>query len=300
MTDISDLEDKYSGERVFLIGNGPSLSEIPLEELTNEYTFAMNKINYIYKSTDWRPTFYQFIQQNIDDEETNFVRENIEQGIRSFVTSDHKEIFEDVENLHFVNTIYTGFDPLRMATNATNPHTAYQSDVDENDLCEYWSENIAEKIYVYHSVLPAFQILFYLGFDEIYTVGMDLGFPCANEHMAFGDALQPADYGNVFRLVLDGIKKRVLLKSLSNLFLMNIYKIKYEILSKLNGGLSGEDHFVSDYEENFTFHDRNRELKNEHVTAERLSHTYNVTIQNATIGGELDVYSRVDIDTLLE
>ena len=45
----SDLAGAYEGERLFLIGNGPSLEETPLEALESEYTMAMNRIDLIYE-----------------------------------------------------------------------------------------------------------------------------------------------------------------------------------------------------------------------------------------------------------
>ena len=59
--DLTQLKNQYSGERIFVIGNGPSLSETPLEQLDSEYTFALNRVNLIYDDVDWRPDFYLFL-----------------------------------------------------------------------------------------------------------------------------------------------------------------------------------------------------------------------------------------------
>lgn len=47
-------------ERIFCIGNGPSLASVDLDRLIPETTFGMNLIHKIYPTTDWRPTHYMF------------------------------------------------------------------------------------------------------------------------------------------------------------------------------------------------------------------------------------------------
>ena len=56
---FEDYKDKHKNERLFLIGNGPSLAETDLNLLKNENTLAMNRISLIYdKNIDWKPTYY--------------------------------------------------------------------------------------------------------------------------------------------------------------------------------------------------------------------------------------------------
>ena len=55
---IHSYKNLYCGKRCFIIGNGPSLNADDLEKLKNEITFGSHGIYYIFKNTDWRPTFY--------------------------------------------------------------------------------------------------------------------------------------------------------------------------------------------------------------------------------------------------
>ena len=57
------LRNKCSGQRAFVIGNGPSLKIEDLDRLKNEITFASNKIYLAFESTDWRPTYYTVTDQ---------------------------------------------------------------------------------------------------------------------------------------------------------------------------------------------------------------------------------------------
>lgn len=49
--------------RVWIIGNGPSLMYTPLELLKGETTFAVNHIAKIFPYTDWRPTYYARVDE---------------------------------------------------------------------------------------------------------------------------------------------------------------------------------------------------------------------------------------------
>jgi len=52
------FKDKHSAEKVFMIGNGPSLSYDILDRLQGHTTIAMNNIALAFPHTDWRPTYY--------------------------------------------------------------------------------------------------------------------------------------------------------------------------------------------------------------------------------------------------
>ena len=53
-------KERYSGQRCFIVANGPSLRMEDLDTLANnnEITFGMNRIYIIYDRTKWRPTYY--------------------------------------------------------------------------------------------------------------------------------------------------------------------------------------------------------------------------------------------------
>lgn len=63
MKQIQQAKGRHTGERCFIIGNGPSLRLEDLEKLrsNNEYTFASNGIFLLFDQTEWRPTYYTCI-----------------------------------------------------------------------------------------------------------------------------------------------------------------------------------------------------------------------------------------------
>ena len=55
---MEEFKDKHPAEKVFMIGNGPSLSYDMLDRLQGHTTIAMNNIALAFPYTDWRPTYY--------------------------------------------------------------------------------------------------------------------------------------------------------------------------------------------------------------------------------------------------
>ena len=55
------LRNAYAGRRVFLIGNGPSLNETPLFLLKDEVTLCFNRFHLLHERLSWRPHFYMCI-----------------------------------------------------------------------------------------------------------------------------------------------------------------------------------------------------------------------------------------------
>lgn len=59
--DILTYHNRYYGKKCFVVATGPSLTLNDLELLKNEYTFSMNSIVKLFDKTEWRPSFY-FLQ----------------------------------------------------------------------------------------------------------------------------------------------------------------------------------------------------------------------------------------------
>src|SRR5690606_17851147 len=55
---LSQFRDVHQGRRAFVIGMGPSLAMADLDQLSEEITFACNKVYLAFDQTMWRPTYY--------------------------------------------------------------------------------------------------------------------------------------------------------------------------------------------------------------------------------------------------
>lgn len=300
---VSDLKNSYQGERVFLIGNGPSLEETPLEKLDEEYTFGVNNINSIYDQVDWRPDFYYYHSSNFDNWKS-VVRENIELRIECFIWEQHNSAFGDADNVHYL----TMYDLIpRAKTTPTIFHERDIEDVDQlskEELYNYWSEEIDELIYHHHSMYGMYQIISYLGFEEIYLLGTDLGFEPITPHMIFEIGRDPLQYSSKASFFGDSVKSGTPIRSLINGLLYKILSSgKFSDLSNMIlEAVSAEDgdHFASDY--NLSPRDYthlNHDISRNHHVVKRISSFENFDIYNATIGGELEAFHRKDLKVVL-
>lgn len=70
MNELDIFKNKHSGETVVLVGNGPSLAKTNLDLIKKNKipSIAMNRINLIFNSTSWRPTYYLYASSNIYNE----------------------------------------------------------------------------------------------------------------------------------------------------------------------------------------------------------------------------------------
>ena len=307
------LADTYEGERIFLIGNGPSLAETPLDELDGEYSMAMNGVNFIYDETDWRPTFYLFTQGNFEQTRREHVEENVDSGATCFIDDRHRDVFGDRDNVHYVTKRELKFDPV------DNQRPLHEIELDTLELMEpdelwrYWSDDPVDELYTYHSMYGAIQLAVYMGFDQLYLLGCDLGFQKHNPYLLFENGLDPVEYGggddgvvkSSYREFLNDARNNDnFVRSIANGAVFKLgTSLPIEIQRTLLGRLRSEadpNHFDSQYrlrpkDNRYA----NLEITKSHVVAKSLCKELGVDIYNATVGGELGVYFRRDIHELI-
>lgn len=152
---LSLLKNKYHGKRCFIIGNGPSLTSNDLEQLKDEYCFASNRIFYIYNSTTWRPAFYcsqdEDVFKDISDKLGGIVPQSENAFFVSYCKKYTPESVISMDNVLFYNARRV----------AAHKNRKFSQDitrfVDGGGTITY----------------AAMQIAVYLGFKEIYLLGVD-------------------------------------------------------------------------------------------------------------------------------
>lgn len=149
------LKDKYKGQRVFLIGNGPSLNKTPLFLLKNENVMCFNRFHLMLERVNWLPNFYTIVDNLVLDDllnEFDIVEENSEEV---FIPAVHPH--GDV----FVNRVRES------------------SKVNWFRHKPFGSGFSKELPYVFGGgtvIFEGFQILRHLGFSEIIIVGVDMNY----------------------------------------------------------------------------------------------------------------------------
>jgi glycosyltransferase involved in cell wall biosynthesis len=232
------LRDQYRGsKRCFLIGNGPSLNQTDLSMLKNEVTFAVNGFFLKAQELDWLPTFYCVEDHLVAEDRAPWI--NDFHGPVKFFPAYLGYMFGADADTVFYNH---------------RPRKSYPHGFDfsmEADRITYTGCTVTFSL---------MQLAAYLGFEEIYLVGVDASYDIPK------DAEESKDYGTG---VLD-------MKS------------------------DDPNHFDPNYfGKGFRWHDPQVEKMVEaYAEAKKTLTGTGQTIYNATIGGKLEVFERVAFDRL--
>lgn len=151
---LAAWKGKYSGQRCFLVGNGPSLRAEDLTTLHKhgEITFGFNRIYNIFDQTPWRPDFY--VSQD----------EKILAGCSDVVSSLDLPVKLIPAQLDWYHGIQV---KSALYFNIIHQHVDNSSEF-------LFSDDIAKGIYgASTGMYTAVQAAVYMGFSEIYFIGVD-------------------------------------------------------------------------------------------------------------------------------
>ena len=288
----SDLEGAYEGQRLFLIGNGPSLADTPLDLLDEEHTMAMNQIDQIYDNVSWRPDFYIDLNPVRDT-----IRDSLEvhinmDGVTVFAHESVHDYIKSSKNLNFI-TIEGALFTLK------NLSFAEIQNRDIEWLEQYWSYDPRQSVYGFHSMYKAVQLAMWMGFEEIYILGADLGMG-TNSYMLMNNDIDPFDYaGNALEYLARARETGKLPSAIVNglaLKVMN-FLMRFGFLMKYTE--YSTQHFYTKESDHVRSSEIDAQLRKSHIIIKRICESHGIDVYNATLGGELEVYPRVDLHRAL-
>ncbi|MCC5995783.1 MAG: DUF115 domain-containing protein [Oceanicaulis sp.] len=161
------LREQFKGrKRCFLIGNGPSLNDTDLSVLKDEVTFAVNGFFLKAKELDWTPTFYLVEDHLVAEDRAEWIKDF--KGPIKLFPAYLGYMFEPGEDTIFYNH---------------RPRKSYPHGFDfsmEADKITYTGCTVT---------FSMMQIAAYLGFEEIYLIGVDASYAIP------ADARESKDYG---------------------------------------------------------------------------------------------------------
>ena len=228
---IKSYKNTYKGKRCFIVGNGPSLRADDLEKLKGEFTFGANRIYEIFDKTEWRPTFYIANDGNFIDETYDIItNQNLDTYFLEYRNIRGKVLPENIIGI---------CREANFAINRWNDKSIYVSE----DMSKCFSDG-------YSVTFTAIQLAIYMGFSEIYLLGVDFS----------------------YSIVRDKRGKIHKDDTVQNYFNGKTY-----------------DATVQNYESTLFAYQK----------AEEYCRKHNIKICNATRGGKLEVFERVDLDEMI-
>jgi len=142
----------HKNESCFILGNGPSLKNMDLIHLKNYNTFGLNKIYLMFNEIDLNLSYHVAVNPLVI-EQSGKEFENLQcPSFLSYRASRNK--VKEIEHLYFIMT--------------GGPYT-FQTNI-EDEICEG------------HTVTyVAMQIAYYMGFKEVFLIGVDHSFSVRGE-----------------------------------------------------------------------------------------------------------------------
>lgn len=164
----------YNGEACFVIGNGPSLSINDVRRITVR-TFGVNRIYLL--STQWTPDFYLCTDAKVLEDNS----------IYSY-NAKHKFFSEKVKDVIGESDEYINVSHVLASNNNTDIP---------------FSEDIAHVVYSGGNVVyAALQLAVYMGFKEIYLLGVDCDYPKNAPSHFYGDDFDAGGDPEYYRSVI--------------------------------------------------------------------------------------------------
>lgn len=305
---VERLRNKYKGERIFLLGNGPSLSKTPLKKIKNEYSFAVNNIYDIFDNTSWRPDFYA----SNHTPKQGVRKENVEWAdnhrVPCFLPESHKHKFQYTSNKFlFKRKFITGIEEIEVNESIRSINLK-----SIEDPAAVWSKNINEYIVDCATILyTAAQIISYMGFSEIYLLGCDLYDTDASKpYMIFDYGEDPVEYmsgQSIFdkaARLLSSTEYPV--RSLTNAVMFKLLtsdpaqQVQMKLAENTELLTDSSHYYDKGYQPNFNNELVNQKMIIAHKIMKMSADKFGFTIYNATHGGHLEVHPRVELEKIVD
>lgn len=169
--ELAQFYNRFQGQRCFIIGNGPSLNRHDLSLLENEYSFGVNSFYYKTRESGFRPTFYVV-------EDSSVMKENIEE-IRAYEAP-----------FKFFPTIYRKLHPKGPNTFFFEMNRGFYEKTSPNYAVPRFSTDATKVLYCGQSVTYInLQLAYFMGFTEVFLIGMDFDYVIPDSHKRTGDVL---------------------------------------------------------------------------------------------------------------
>lgn len=168
---IKALKNRHIGQRCFIVATGPSLRVSDVERLKDEITFGVNGVYRLFSETNWRPTYYTMVDYHAylnGKEDGNTLNFDAFCQEECFLTDKICALANiSQENERVVPLLINYLDHMVFAE---HHHYRYQRDI---------SRGIYNASTVVNSCI---NIAHYMGFSEIYLIGVDCNYSLTKQY----------------------------------------------------------------------------------------------------------------------
>ena len=171
---MASFRDRHKGERLVIIGNGPSLNKLDLSKLKSQYTIGVNGIFYAKDEMGFDPTYYVV-------EDTAVMADNLEM-IKTY-EAGHK----------FFPSIYR--DRVGEADNVSYfmMNRGFYSPSSPNFCIPRFSTDVTQQVFCGQSVtIINLQLAYHMGFSEVVLIGMDFSYVIPDDAEIDGNLITSA------------------------------------------------------------------------------------------------------------
>lgn len=152
---LRSLKNTRTGERCFVIGNGPSLTTEDLDRLQGECCFASNRIYYLFDRTLWRPDYYFCVDGDVLVREIGEIKK-AEMPCKFLRTIAQKYGRKPEDHIRYIIQYGPFFE----------------------NRAQIWQQGFSEQVDRYFSISTtvttcAIELAVYMGFQKIYLLGVD-------------------------------------------------------------------------------------------------------------------------------
>tara|TARA_R110001592_G_scaffold56881_4_gene173089 strand:- start:5370 stop:6188 length:819 start_codon:yes stop_codon:yes gene_type:complete len=175
---LNQFKDRFRGQRCFIVGNGPSLNKMDLGKLDGENSFAVNGIFYKTEECGFRPKFYvvedrHVVLDNVDEIKAYSPSE----GGAKFFSSRYRSLLGARDDTFYLNFNRGFYDP-------ESPYYEMPR----------FSPDASHNVYCGQSVtIVNLQIAYWMGFSEVYLIGMDFNYDIPDSVKVDGNVLESTE-----------------------------------------------------------------------------------------------------------
>lgn len=168
---IKALKDRHKGQRCFIVATGPSLTVADVEMLKDEVTFGVNSIYRLFSQTDWRPTYYTMIDYHA------LLNARKDGDSIDFNSCCQKEYFITDKIYHMAGLSEQDGRAAALLINYLD-HMVFGEGFHHK-----YRKNIASGLYNASTVVNScINIAHYMGFSEIYLIGVDCNYSLPTQY----------------------------------------------------------------------------------------------------------------------